>query len=52
MTSLRVYARQPGDLGLARFECDTRLDRDTAVAYLQAALLQEERSVEFEGVTG
>ncbi|MFS8095771.1 hypothetical protein LFM09_01410 [Lentzea alba] len=52
VTSLRVYARQPGDLSLARFECDTRLDRETAVAYLQAALLQEERSVEFEGVTG
>ena len=52
VTSLRVYARQPGDLALARFECETRLDRETAVAYLQAALLQEERSVEFEGVAG
>lgn len=52
VTSLRVYARQPADLALARFECETRLDRETAVGYLQAALLQEERSVEFEGVAG
>ncbi|MFI6099832.1 hypothetical protein ACIA8G_30110 [Lentzea sp. NPDC051213] len=52
VASLRVYARQPGDLSRARFECDTRLDRETSVAYLQAALLHEERAVEFEGVTG
>lgn len=52
VTSLKVYARRPGDLSLARFECDTRLDRTAGVAYLQATLLQEERLVEFEGVAG
>ncbi len=52
MTSLKVYARQPVDLSLARFECDTRLDRETSVAYLQATLLQEEHRLEFEGVAG
>lgn len=52
ITTLKVYARQPGDLSLARFDCDTRLDRETSVAYLQATLLQEERVVEFEGVVG
>jgi len=50
ITALKVYG--PGDLSLARFECDTRLDRETAVAYLQATLLQEESVVEFEGVAG
>ncbi|PWK86241.1 hypothetical protein C8D88_105284 [Lentzea atacamensis] len=52
ITSLKVYARQPGDLSLVRFECDTRLERETSVACLQATLLQEERVLEFEGVAG
>jgi hypothetical protein len=52
ITSMKVYARQPGDLSLARFECDTRLDRETSVAFLQATLLQEESALEFEGVIG
>ncbi|MEU0884602.1 hypothetical protein ABZ345_38935 [Lentzea sp. NPDC005914] len=52
ITTLKAYARQPGDLSLARFDCDTRLDRETCVAYLQATLLQEDRVVEFEGVAG
>jgi chorismate lyase / 3-hydroxybenzoate synthase len=50
VTTLKAYG--PGDLSLARFECDTRLDRAANVAYLQATLLQEDRAVEFEGVAG
>ncbi|GAB2842961.1 chorismate transformation enzyme, FkbO/Hyg5 family [Lentzea nigeriaca] len=52
ITSLKVYARQPGDLSLARFECDTRLDREASVAFLLATLLQEDNVLEFEGVVG
>lgn len=52
VTSLKVYARQSGDLALARFECDTRLDHETSVAYLQATLLHQDRVLEFEGVAG
>lgn len=52
VTSMKVYARHTGDLSLARFQCDTRLDRETSVAYLQATLLQEDRQLEFEGVAG
>lgn len=52
VTSLKVYARHPDDLSLAHFQCDTRLDHETSVAYLQATLLQEDRRLEFDGVTG
>lgn len=52
ITSMKVYARHAGDLSLARFQCDTRLDHETSVAYLQATLLQEDRRLEFEGVAG
>ncbi|NKE60035.1 hypothetical protein FXN61_25835 [Lentzea sp. PSKA42] len=52
ITSLKIYARQPGDLSLARFEAATRLDRETSVACLQVTLLQEEHAVEFEGIAG
>lgn len=52
VTSMKVYARQAGDLPAARFQCDTRLDRATSVAYLQATLLPEDRRLEFEGVAG
>jgi hypothetical protein len=48
ITSLKIYARRPGDLVLD----DTRLDHETGVAYLQATLLHEERALEFEGVAG
>jgi hypothetical protein len=52
ITTLKAYARQPGELSLARFDCETRLDRETSVAFLQATLLPEERDIEFEGVAG
>jgi hypothetical protein len=52
ITTMKVYAQRPGDLSLARFECDTRLDRETSVAYLQATLLREHAVLEFEGVAG
>ncbi|MGW6931427.1 chorismate transformation enzyme, FkbO/Hyg5 family [Lentzea sp. NPDC054927] len=52
ISSLKVYARQPGDLALAGFECDTRLESETSVAFMQATLLPGERAVEFEGVAG
>jgi hypothetical protein len=52
VTSLKICARRPGDLSLARFETGTRLDHETSVAFLQATLLQEDRVVEYEGVAG
>jgi chorismate lyase/3-hydroxybenzoate synthase len=48
VTSLKIYARQPGDLLLP----DARLAPGASVASLQATLLQDDRAVEFEGVAG
>ncbi|SFR24681.1 hypothetical protein SAMN04488564_1089 [Lentzea waywayandensis] len=48
VSSLKIYARQPGDLSQVR----PRLDPATSVAFLQATLLSQDDAVEFEGVAG
>jgi chorismate lyase/3-hydroxybenzoate synthase len=48
VSSLKIYARQPGDLS----QVTARLSPGTSVAFLQATLLSQDDAVEFEGVAG
>ncbi|WP_439660302.1 hypothetical protein ACSHWB_01615 [Lentzea sp. HUAS TT2] len=48
VSSLKIYARRPGDLA----GVEARLGPGTSVAYLQAAQLRDGCAVEFEGVAG